>query len=136
MRLQTIFFAGSLCFSLACGSLVQGTASDAGPESGSVTDPPPPPLVPANKVDLLFMIDNSASMGDKQAVLADAVPKLLVGLLQPKCVGPKGGGPLPARSRRFPHVFRVACPKLAMKRLEAIGEESGPKQHHGLSAVL
>ena len=47
-----------------------------------------------------------------------------------------GGGPLPARSRRFPHVFRVACPKLAMKRLEAIGEESGPKQHHGLSAVL
>ena len=90
MRLQTIFFAGSLCFSLACGSLVQGTASDAGPESGSVTDPPPPPLVPANKVDLLFMIDNSASMGDKQAVLADAVPKLLIGLLQPKCVGPNG----------------------------------------------
>jgi len=48
----------------------------------------------------------------------------------------KGGGPLPARSCRLPHVFRVALPKLAMKRLEAIGEESGPKQHHGLSTVL
>ena len=48
----------------------------------------------------------------------------------------QGGGPLPARSRCFPHVFRVPCPKLAMECLEAIGEESGPKQHHGLSAVL
>ena len=43
-----------------------------------------------DKVDLLFMIDNSASMGDKQKILADAVPNLLVGLLQPKCVDPNG----------------------------------------------
>lgn len=39
-----------------------------------------------DKVDLLIMIDNSASMGDKQKILADAVPNLLVGLLTPKCV--------------------------------------------------
>ena len=38
-----------------------------------------------DKIDLLFMIDNSASMGDKQKILADAVPNLLVGLLKPKC---------------------------------------------------
>lgn len=39
-----------------------------------------------DKVDLLVMIDNSASMGDKQQILSDAVPNLLVGLLTPKCV--------------------------------------------------
>ena len=44
-----------------------------------------------DKVDLLFMIDNSASMGDKQAILADAVPNLLVGLLKPKCADPTTG---------------------------------------------
>ncbi|HSO31989.1 MAG TPA: hypothetical protein VLT33_05720, partial [Labilithrix sp.] len=43
-----------------------------------------------DKVDLLFMIDNSASMGDKQQILSEAVPNLLVGLLQPKCVDPNG----------------------------------------------
>ena len=37
------------------------------------------------------MIDNSASMGDKQAILADAVPNLLVGLLKPKCADPATG---------------------------------------------
>jgi hypothetical protein len=37
-----------------------------------------------DKVDLLFMIDNSASMGDKQALLALAVPDLVNQLLQPK----------------------------------------------------
>ena len=39
-----------------------------------------------DKVDILFAIDNSASMGDKQAILKDAVPNLLQGLLQPPCV--------------------------------------------------
>ncbi len=46
-----------------------------------------------DKIDLLFMIDNSASMGDKQAILADAVPNLLVGLLKPKCADPATGIP-------------------------------------------
>jgi hypothetical protein len=39
-----------------------------------------------DKVDLLFMIDNSASMGDKQTILADAVPDLIGGLLEPNCI--------------------------------------------------
>ena len=43
-----------------------------------------------DKVDLLFMIDNSASMGDKQLILSDAVPNLLKGLLEPSCVDPSG----------------------------------------------
>jgi hypothetical protein len=39
-----------------------------------------------DKVDLLFDIDNSASMGDKQAYLAQAVPDLVTRLVQPNCV--------------------------------------------------
>jgi hypothetical protein len=43
-----------------------------------------------DKVDLLFMIDNSSSMGDKQQILADAVPNLVTGLLKPNCVDANG----------------------------------------------
>src|SRR5262249_13329906 len=43
-----------------------------------------------DKVDLLFAIDNSASMGDKQAILQQAVPNLLDGLLHPHCVDTDG----------------------------------------------
>ncbi len=39
-----------------------------------------------DKIDLLFAIDNSQSMGDKQALLARAVPDLVNRLLQPNCV--------------------------------------------------
>ncbi|MBX3206644.1 MAG: hypothetical protein KF764_16340 [Labilithrix sp.] len=38
------------------------------------------------KIDLLVMVDNSASMADKQRILADAVPDLVKGLVVPKCV--------------------------------------------------
>jgi hypothetical protein len=43
-----------------------------------------------DKVDILFDIDNSASMGDKQAYLAQAVPQLITRLVQPNCVDPQG----------------------------------------------
>jgi len=39
-----------------------------------------------DKIDLLFMIDNSMSMADKQLILADAVPQLLNRLITPKVV--------------------------------------------------
>ncbi len=39
-----------------------------------------------DKVDILFDIDNSASMGDKQAYLSKAIPDLLTRLVQPNCV--------------------------------------------------
>lgn len=41
-----------------------------------------------DKIDLLFMIDNSISMADKQAILADAVPLLVQRLITPLCVRP------------------------------------------------
>lgn len=41
-----------------------------------------------DKLDLLFAIDNSRSMGDKQALLGQAVPDLIGRLLNPNCVDP------------------------------------------------
>lgn len=39
-----------------------------------------------DKIDLLFMLDNSISMADKQVVLAKAVPDLVRRLVDPDCV--------------------------------------------------
>jgi hypothetical protein len=41
------------------------------------------------KIDLLLMVDNSASMADKQRILADAVPDIVDGLVRPRCVDKK-----------------------------------------------
>jgi hypothetical protein len=43
-----------------------------------------------DKIDLLFMIDNSISMADKQAILAEAVPLLVTRLITPICVDNDG----------------------------------------------
>lgn len=43
-----------------------------------------------DKLDLLFMIDNSRSMGDKQTLLAEAVPALVNRLVVPRCVSKAG----------------------------------------------
>lgn len=42
-----------------------------------------------DKIDLLLMIDNSRSMADKQQILVQAVPDLVRGLVNPKCVDPE-----------------------------------------------
>lgn len=39
-----------------------------------------------DKVDLLFMIDDSASMGDKQAYFKEAIPSLISRFVTPSCV--------------------------------------------------
>lgn len=43
-----------------------------------------------SKIDLLFMIDDSQSMADKQALLASAVPALVRRLVAPRCVDDQG----------------------------------------------
>lgn len=48
------------------------------------------PIVQVDKVDLLFMIDNSASMADKQKVLAATVPTFVNRLASPNCVDSSG----------------------------------------------
>jgi hypothetical protein len=47
----------------------------------------------AGQVDLLFMIDNSTSMGDKQKLLSQAVPNLVNRRVQPNCLGADGVTP-------------------------------------------
>ena len=61
------------------------------------------------QIDLLLMIDNSRSMADKQQVLVQALPDLVAGLVNPRCVDaaspldqsrwciPGQAGPLPER---------------------------------------
>jgi hypothetical protein len=44
-----------------------------------------------DKIDLLFMIDNSISMSDKQEILQAAVPDLVSRLVNPICVDSMGG---------------------------------------------
>jgi len=44
-----------------------------------------------SKIDLLFMIDNSSSMADKQVILANAVPDLVSRLVDPVCIDPATG---------------------------------------------
>ncbi len=64
-----------------------------------------------DKLDLLFMIDNSASMGDKQALLAQAVPDMINRLVTPNCIdamgnplGPSNGGQCANGKLEFPPV--------------------------------
>src|SRR5580692_11574422 len=68
-----------------------------------------------DKVDLLFDIDNSASMGDKQAYLSEAVPALITRLVTPNCVDATGavtgsatlGGVCTTGNAEFPPVHNL-----------------------------
>jgi hypothetical protein len=46
-----------------------------------------------DKVDILFDIDNSASMGDKQAFLIQAIPQMIARLVTPNCIDGTTGMP-------------------------------------------
>jgi hypothetical protein len=65
-----------------------------------------------DRIDLLFMIDNSASMQDKQLLLSQAVPVLLGRLLNPPCVPVKENDPAhpPLPSGQQPQSPNAACP--------------------------
>jgi hypothetical protein len=72
-----------------------GTTSPSLPEVVSTPEAGPdvyvqPPAPPTDKLDLLFVVDNSASMGDKQELLRQAVPDMLERLLTPNCVDSTG----------------------------------------------
>jgi hypothetical protein len=78
---RTIAFLAFAVF--ACGTKADSTA------------PPPTDAVDVqlavgipSKIDLLFLIDNSASMADKEEILAQAVPDLVRRLVDPVCVDP------------------------------------------------
>src|SRR5260221_4486579 len=66
-------------------------ATACGARTGLLVPPPDASLLKASgKVDLLFMIDNSGSMGDKQELLREAIPDLLTRLVNPKCIDDTG----------------------------------------------
>ncbi|MDP9035734.1 MAG: hypothetical protein M3O50_13095 [Myxococcota bacterium] len=73
-------------------AVLPGTDVDASPPYSSGTSVSVIRPGGAGKVDLLFMIDNSSSMGDKQELLAAAVPDMLNRLVSPNCVD-KAGSP-------------------------------------------
>ena len=77
---------------LGCGGTT--TNGNGGDDSGSSCTFGPAAIVRQegiDKIDILFMIDNSASMGDKQDYLKQAVPDLIRRLVQPNCVDGNGG---------------------------------------------
>ena len=81
------------------GEAGEGTEGGAGGEGGG-------PTATANKLDVLFVIDNSISMFEKQGVLAQAVPTLVRRLVDPYCVyddsttGPATNGVCPPNTVR------------------------------------
>jgi hypothetical protein len=66
-----------------------------------------------DKIDLLFMIDNSASMSDKQTILQLAVPDLVQRLVNPACIDAAGRrGATPAAT--------LPCPTGQTREFDAI----------------
>ncbi len=80
------------------GSGAGGSGLLGAPASDAAAPPPGPSGLTSSvirtsaigKVDLLFMVDNSASMGDKQELLAAAVPDLINRLVSPSCIDANG----------------------------------------------
>jgi len=73
-------------------SLGGRTASGAGglQSTGGLSSVVLSTVVGPPSVDVLFMIDNSSSMADKQQVLAGSLPNLLQKLAQPDCIDSAG----------------------------------------------
>jgi hypothetical protein len=73
-----------------------GGEEEAAGDGGTGGNPVSGPAIPriresaTKKIDLLFMIDNSISMSDKQRLMSRAVPVLLARLVSPRCVDDDG----------------------------------------------
>jgi hypothetical protein len=75
-----------------------------------------------DKIDLLFVVDNSSSMADKQAILALAVPDLIGGLLNPPCIKPSVGGQpgQPVPTAQQPSGPEGKCPAGSTREFPAV----------------
>ncbi len=63
-----------------------------------------------DKIDLLFTIDNSASMGDKQSLFAAAVPDLITRLVTPNCVDTSGAAKSVSAGGKCPDGTKIEFP--------------------------
>jgi len=88
--MRKLFFgvaAVGVCLFPACsGADHTFLLDEAGAPADVVVDTGPPALTKSGKLDMLFAIDGSASMGDKQQLLVQAIPQLLERLSAPWCV--------------------------------------------------
>jgi hypothetical protein len=75
-----------------------------------------------DKIDLLFMIDNSASMADKQAILAEAIPDLVNRLVRPSCVATTVVDGVSTTSTPVPPNADGSCPAGLVAELQAIDD--------------
>ena len=89
-----------LAFWLAAAGCQSRAVSDAGPSGRSTSNSEDAAAggrtfaaVPESKVDLLFDIDNSATMGAKQTYLEQAIPELIARLVTPRCIDEATGQP-------------------------------------------
>ena len=102
---------------IACGGrseLDQGPlVTDGGPTSDA--DAGPTKLTTSNKLDMLFAIDNSSSMGDKQELLAAEIPAFLARLTSPWCVPQSDptGIAVPPASGSCPTGYQIEFPAIS-----------------------
>lgn len=91
------------------GGALGGSGNDAGggPAGGSGGGADESPVTELafnsiDKVDLLFVVDNSVSMADKQQLLVQAVPKLIERLVTPDCIDLESGDRSPSEDLSCP----------------------------------
>ncbi len=102
----------------ACGGRTQldGTNFVTSDSGADAADSGPPKITKSSKLDMLFAIDNSGSMGDKQELLLGAIPLFLERLTNPWCVSsdptipaaPSNNGVCPSGlEREFPPIVDI-----------------------------
>jgi hypothetical protein len=103
---------------LAVGADAGTLRADAGNRElpGSTAIPPSTLQARADKIDLLFVIDDSGSMRDKQLILSRAVPDLVDRLINPLCVEPATLTPAP----RQPKSALDACPDGSLREFNSV----------------
>jgi hypothetical protein len=118
-RQASAVVAGVIC--LSCGAktglLVSETkATDSGAPRPPTAIPPKSQQARADKIDLLFVIDDSGSMRDKQLILARALPDLVDRLINPLCVDPDTLAP----SASQPKDQLAACPGNTLREFNSV----------------
>jgi hypothetical protein len=140
MRLQWLLLAGLVSGCLGYRGQIDGNDGGTGEGAAGGRDGSRP-LSHFTKIDLLFDINNSPSFGDKQVLLAAAVPDLVTRLVQPNCLngtsiaGPSSNGSCaayPGSTIEFPPVHDlhvgIISTSLGSRGVTGGGEVCDPTQ--------
>jgi hypothetical protein len=110
-----------------CGGRVP-SSSGTGSESGRPEAEASSAVHAVNKIDLLFDIDNSASMGDKQPYLLAAIPDLIDGLVNPNCVDTTTLAPVGVKSLEgCPAGSKPEFPPVTDMHIGIVSSSLGPR---------